>query len=141
MKSPILFHKHQIQFSFRNATHIRSWIISAIKKEKRKPGTINFIFCTDKYLLTLNKKYLRHNTLTDIITFDFSEKNLISGDIYISINRIKENAVMFKTSFNDEINRVIIHGILHLCGYTDKTKSKKKEMKIREDYYLSLRKF
>ena len=96
------------------------------------------MFCTDSYLLTLNKAFLNHNTLTDILTFTLSEKSLsIISEIYISIERVRENAVFFKTSFSHELLRVIIHGILHLCGYSDGTPRQKLKMRSKEDFYLS----
>jgi probable rRNA maturation factor len=102
---------------------------------------INYIFCSDSYLLSLNKGFLKHNTLTDIITFDNSEgTGSMEGEIYISIERVKENATKYDVSFEDELNRVMIHGILHLLGYKDKKPSEKALMRKKEEAYLSLRK-
>jgi len=120
---------------------VTSWICKVITKEKFKEGTINYIFCNDDYLLEKNIKYLNHSTLTDIISFDYTIGKIISGDIFISVERVKENAKIFKTNFIDELHRVMIHGILHYCGYNDKTENEKKLMRSKEDYYLSLRKF
>jgi rRNA maturation RNase YbeY len=101
-------------------------------------GFLNYIFVDDREILVLNKKYLHHSYPTDIITFDYSEPNLVSGDIYISVDTIRYNASKFATSFNNELNRVMIHGLLHLLRYKDKTKNEKTLMRKKEDYYLSL---
>jgi probable rRNA maturation factor len=118
-----------------------SWVSNTIQEENLKEGNINYIFCDDAYLLDKNIKYLKHNTLTDIISFDYTMGKLISGDIFISVERVKENAITFKTAFKDELHRVMIHGVLHYCGYKDKTDADKKLMRSKEDYYLSLRDF
>jgi rRNA maturation RNase YbeY len=110
-----------------------------IKEEGYREGAINFIFCSDKYLHDINVKYLKHNTLTDIVTFDMSEnEDFISGDIYISIERARENAREFGVLLKNEVRRLIVHGILHLAGYGDKTPKEKTVMTQKEDYYLSL---
>lgn len=107
--------------------------------ENKDAGDINFIFCSDTYLLNLNIEYLNHNTLTDIITFNSAENNNeISGDIYISIDRVKENAKNLKITLAKELHRVIIHGILHLCGYKDEIQEDIKIIRKTEDYYLDL---
>ena len=120
---------------------VKDWIVQAILLESFKIDTINYIFCNDDYLLEKNIKYLNHNTLTDVISFDYTLGKLISGDIFISVERVKENAKKFQTSFVDELHRVMIHGVLHYCGYNDKTQEEKKQMRSKEDYYLSLRDF
>ncbi len=117
------------------------WLEKAIISEGSKLGDINYIFCDDAYLLEKNIKYLKHNTLTDIISFDYSVGNVISGDIFISIERVIENAKLFQADFKDELHRVMVHGVLHYCGYHDKTKQEKAQMRAKEDYYLSLRGF
>ena len=104
--------------------------------EGKKTGAVNFIFCDDNTLHQLNVSYLKHDTLTDILTFDFSEGFSVSGDIYISTDRVKENAKLFSQDFNQEIHRVIIHGILHLCGYKDESKNEKATMTEKENFYL-----
>lgn len=109
-----------------------------IKKQKKQCGELHFIFCSDAFLLKLNKEYLGHQTLTDIITFDYSQKKKLSGEIYISIPRVKENSKKFKTPFTNELHRVMIHGVLHLCGYKDKTKAQKEKSREREDACLKL---
>lgn len=106
-------------------------------KEGKQVDTINFIFCTDQYLLELNKKHLNHDTLTDIITFEYNPPGqALLSDIYISIERVRENAVVFKTSFSRELHRVIFHGVLHLCGYKDKKPEESKLMRFKEEEYL-----
>ncbi len=121
--------------------NVKKWISQAINNENYKQEDINYIFCNDDDLLEYNIKYLKHNTLTDIISFDDSIGKVIGGDIYISVQRVEENAKLFEVSFEDELHRVMIHGILHFCGYNDKTESQKKTMRKKEDYYLSLRDF
>lgn len=136
----ILFDTEDIKFTLKNKTQLKQWIISVIKKKKRKTGEIVFIFCSDEHLLTINNEYLNHDTYTDIITFDYSKDNHllpISGDIFISVDRVKENALKFSKSFEEELHRVIIHGVLHLLGYTDKTKKTKAEMTKEEDVCLA----
>jgi probable rRNA maturation factor len=119
-----------------NKTRVKKWIASVIKKEKLKEGQLAYTFCSDKDLLKINKEFLNHDTLTDIVTFDYSEHELISGEIYISADRVKENAEKFGVAFEAELRRVIIHGVLHLCGYGDKTKAEKKLMREKEDAAL-----
>ncbi len=115
------------------------WITNVINNEGFKVGDINYIFCDDSYLYDMNIKYLKHDTLTDIITFPLSSNsNIISGEIYISIDRVKENSLMFKTAFEKELSRVVVHGVLHLLGYDDHSEEDILEMRKKEDYYLSL---
>lgn len=141
MSSSIQFYCENVSYRIRNIKLLRNWIINTAKSENKICDQINFILCSDDYLLDINKKFLNHNYFTDVITFDYSEKNIISGDIYISIDRVKENSRTFSIPTKDELNRVIIHGILHLLGYSDKTPAQKLEMKSKEDFYLSLRTF
>jgi len=115
-----------------------NWIKETIHLEEKSIGDISFIFCSDDYLLEVNKKYLTHDYYTDIITFDYVENDLISGDIFISIDRVKENAKLFSTSVENELNRVLIHGVLHLLGYKDKIKKDKTLMTFKENYYLNM---
>jgi rRNA maturation RNase YbeY len=124
-----------------NSERIKNWIQITIENENRKESGIDFIFCSDKYLYNINFKYLKHKTLTDIISFDYSLGSVLKGEIYISVDRVKENAVLFNANFTDELHRVIIHGVLHLCGYRDKKEEEKRLMRSKEDYYLSLRPF
>jgi len=137
----MIYYNNETDFELKNQKEITNWINAVIKNENHTLVEVSYIFCDDKYLLTLNINYLEHDTLTDIISFDYSVGKQISGDIFISIERIKENANTFKVAFNDELHRVIIHGVLHYCGYKDKTEVDKEEMRSKEDYYLSLRQF
>ena len=120
---------------------LSSWLVSVINSEDYKEGEITYVFCDDDYLLDINVKYLKHNYLTDIISFDYTLGKEVSGDIFISVDRVRENALIYSTSFQDELHRVMVHGILHFCGYNDKTDSEKELMRSKEDYYLSLRTF
>jgi len=115
-----------------------NWIKQVISIEEKRVGDISFIFCSDEYLLDVNRKYLNHDYFTDIITFDDVEGNLINGDIFISVDRVKENSIEFETSFDNEIHRILIHGVLHLLGYKDKVKKDKHLMTEKEDLYLKL---
>ena len=135
-----LFNSETI-FSLDNEENVSSWLSLCISKEGLKEGEINYIFCADDYLMKINLKYLKHNTLTDVIGFDYTMGKLISGDIFISIDRILENSKDFGVSFNDELHRVMIHGLLHFCGYKDKKTEDQTTMRSKEDYYLSLRTF
>jgi rRNA maturation RNase YbeY len=135
----INFFPEGIKFDLKEKRKIRHWMIQAIENEKHRLGAINFIFTSDDILFELNQQYLGHSTLTDIITFDLSEtKTKLEGDIYISIDRAKENAEKFKESVEKEVRRLMIHGVLHLAGYKDKTRAEKAGMRSKEDYYLSL---
>jgi len=129
---------YETDFKLDNEIDISNWIQDAIQLEKHTLGEINYIFCDDSYLLNINKKYLNHDTYTDIISFDYCVGKQINGDIFISIDRVKENAQFFNTAFLNELNRVLIHGVLHYCGYKDKAEADKKIMRSKEDYYLSL---
>lgn len=135
----ISFVNKEITFTLKKKSSVKTWIISSIKTEKKKPGELCFIFCGDNYLLELNKTHLNHNTYTDIITFDYSkETGDISGDIFISIDRVKENAKKFNVAFENELHRVMIHGVLHIMGYKDKGVAAKKKMTQMENKYLKL---
>ncbi len=117
---------------------LRAWITATAKTEGIIPGDINFIFCSDKYLLKFNRKYLNHNTLTDILTFPLMEdESVISGDIYISIERVRENARLYRKPVFNELSRVLIHGILHLLGHSDESEMEKTEMRKLEDFYIA----
>ena len=136
---PIWFFSEGVKYIHPAKEKTRHWIRKIIKLERFLAGEINIIFCSDAYLSEINVKYLKNNMLTDIITFDYSEKKgWIKGDIYISVERAKENAGKFGVSFQEEIDRLIVHGILHLAGYDDKDRKDKKVMTLKEDYYLSL---
>ena len=133
--SNIYFHS-QTDFVLDKEESRREWIKNSIKEEGKQLGEINIIFCDDNNLLEKNKTYLNHNTLTDVITFDYSSQDTISGDIFISVERVLDNSKDFKVTFEHELNRVIIHGHLHLVGYKDKTEEEQKVMRKKEDYYL-----
>lgn len=133
------FHTHEITFrSPVNRTHLGKFINHLFETEKRGLKQLDYIFCDDVYLLTMNQRFLKHDTLTDIITFDLSapEDHFISGEIYISIERVRENALFHKTCFKNEFLRVIFHGALHLCGYKDKSKKDIHIMRAKEEDYL-----
>ncbi len=139
-KASIQFFCEGIDFKLKNSRKTISWVKDSIKAEEKTTGELNFIFCSDNHLLQMNIDYLQHNTFTDIITFDTSEEEgLICGDIFISIDRVMDNAHKFKKEVDNELHRVIIHGVLHLIGYSDKTANKKSIMRRKEDAYLSLR--
>ena len=129
---------YENDFILVDSDEIRIWIEDVIKKEKKTVGDITYIFCDDDYLLERNKEFLNHNTLTDIITFNYCIDNNISSDIMISIDRVKENSTTFENSFNEELKRVMIHGILHLIGYNDKSDKEKELMKEKENFYLNM---
>ena len=138
-KASIRFFTEEIKFELKSKRVLKDWITNTILQEKKRPGAINYIFCNDPYLHSINLRYLNHDFYTDIITFDNSEKSdTISGDIFISIERVKDNAEKFQISLNQELSRVLIHGILHLIGYDDSTTPAAKLMRKKEDYYLSL---
>lgn len=138
----IEFNSADLTFELKNKTKIRAWIDKVIKSEGFVLEQASYVFCSDKFLLKLNKSYLNHTTLTDIITFDLSDKKMmINGELYISIDRIKENAKSFNCTTLHELHRVMIHGILHLCGYKDKTPKDQQEMRALEDHYLSILNF
>lgn len=138
MSKSISFHSEGVDFHLDNEKKIVSWIKKSIKNESKNLGELSYIFCSDDYLLNLNQQYLNHNTYTDIITFDYTEKGVISGDIFISIDRVKENATKYKVNYSIELARVIIHGALHLMGYKDKKPTEKEVMRSKEDFYLTL---
>lgn len=136
----IQFFTEDISFALDEEDKTIAWIDQVLQKDGYKAENINYIFCSDNHLLAMNQQYLNHDTLTDIITFDHSEqtKNL-EADIFISIDRVKENARALKKDFVNELHRVIIHGLLHLFGFKDKTEVEKQEMREKEDACLSLR--
>ncbi len=137
---PIRYFSEQVEFEIKNKRKISNWILSVAKKEKKAIGDLTYVYCSDDYLWSLNQKFLNHKTLTDIITFDYSEGKTLAGEIYISIERVAENAQKFKVGFEDELHRVMIHGILHLAGYKDKRSAQKALMRKKEEACLSLRK-
>jgi len=138
----VSFFEEDITYKLKHKTRLRRWITETIEAEGYRLKELNYIFCSDSYLLQINRQYLNHDTYTDIITFDNSadEKSIV-GDIFISIDRIRENAAKFKVTETDELHRVIIHGALHLLGYDDKKPADKKKMTEKEDFYLNTRTF
>lgn len=129
----------QTEFKLEGAVSKVAWIESVVKKERKILGDLQYVFCSDEFLHGINIQYLNHDTLTDIITFDYTSGDVVSGEVYISIERVKENAESLGNSFEDELDRVIIHGVLHLCGYLDKTAEQKKVMRGKEDACLLVR--
>lgn len=117
---------------------ISNWIQTIVSRETKQLGDITYIFCNDAYILDINQRYLEHDYYTDIITFDYCEENIISGDLFISLDTVKSNSELLKTTFLQELHRVIIHGVLHLCGYKDKTPEDEKIMRAKEDEALLL---
>lgn len=138
MDSCILFNDTTQTLDTDELNLLRSWVISTAKNEGFSVGELSFIFCDDKYLHKINLEFLNHDTLTDIITFDYSSEDEIAGEIYISIDRVNENAKSFNQDTAQEIRRIIIHGVLHLLGSKDKSPEEKTQMTSKEDYYLSL---
>jgi rRNA maturation RNase YbeY len=137
----IQFSSHLTRFKLPNPKRTSAWIEKVVKAEKAKVLSLSYVFCTDKYLLGINQQYLDHDTLTDIITFDYTEpgSRSLDGEIYISIPRVRENAAIVRVDFDTELHRVIIHGVLHLLGYKDKTATAKAEMRRVEERYLGRR--
>jgi len=138
----IEFYSEDTAFEIQNSKAVSVWIGEVIAAEKKELKLLSYIFCSDEYLHKINVEYLNHDTLTDVITFPYGNPDdSIEGDIFISIDRIRDNAKTFKTTFEDELHRVIIHGALHLCGYGDKTEEDAKEMRRKENESLAIRNF
>ena len=135
-KSKVYFFYQGVKSGLQSRTKLKKFIELIFKKEGRPLLSINYIFCTDKALLEINKQFLKHDFYTDIITFDLSESDEIAAEIYISVDRVRDNASLLGVSFKSELHRVIFQGALHLCGYSDKTKDQKAEMRGKEDFYL-----
>lgn len=129
---------YETEFQLDNENDYRLWISKVIALENHNEGEINYIFCNDSYLHKINIEFLNHDTYTDIISFDYCLGKEIHGDIYISVERVKENAINFGVNFNNELARVMVHGILHYCGYKDKTDEEKKLMRLKEEQYMKL---
>ncbi|NRD18550.1 rRNA maturation RNase YbeY [Winogradskyella eckloniae] len=130
---------YETDFNLDNEAYFTNWISNTIQEEHCKEGEIIYVFCSDDYLHKLNVDFLNHDTLTDIISFDYSVGKELHGEIYISVDRVKENALDFNVPFEDELARVIIHGVLHYCGYKDKSEEEEMVMRSKEDYYLGKR--
>jgi probable rRNA maturation factor len=137
MYAAIGYYAENITFSLKKKKVISSWLQEIIRSEKKTARNISYIFCDDSFLLEMNKQYLDHDTYTDTITFDYNEGDEISGDIFISIDRVGENALKFKKPFFDELYRVMCHGMLHLAGYSDTKKQERLDMTAKEGFYLS----
>ena len=135
----IRYFKEDTKFEFKSRALNNKWLKMVTESEIRRIGDINIIFCSDNYILDVNMKYLQHDYFTDIITFDYCEKNRLNGDLFISVDSVRENALFYGTEFSDELNRVIVHGILHLVGYDDHSEEDIAVMRSKEDYYLGLR--
>ncbi|MFK7781576.1 rRNA maturation RNase YbeY [Psychroserpens sp.] len=127
---------YETDFKISNEQNFAVWISEVIASEDCRLGEINYIFCNDNYLHDINLKYLNHDTLTDIISFDYSVGKELHGDIYISVDRVKENAKYFNVEFKEELKRVMVHGVLHYCGYKDKSEEDKSIMRLKEDFYI-----
>ena len=141
MQEPsIQFFNEDVRYVLKNKTEIRLWLVKCAKRNQKKIASLNFIFCSDLFLKKINLQYLNHNYLTDIITFPTSGPGdkIVSGDIYISIDRVKENADTYGVRISDELQRVMVHGLLHLCGHKDKTSKDQLEMRKQEDASLAL---
>jgi rRNA maturation RNase YbeY len=133
----INFYDEGVSVSFKGKKRLAKLLITTLlKMESKEIGDLCFIFCTDDFLLDINRKYLRHDYYTDVITFDYTVDNSVSGDIFISVERVEENAREFGVSFEHELSRVMYHGVLHLCGYKDKSEDEEQKMREKEDFYL-----
>ena len=129
---------YELSFQLDNEECYSQWIQDVIISESKELGEINYIFCDDEYLLNINKQYLDHDYYTDVISFDYTDDYVISGDVFISIDRVKENSTDYKVSFEDELKRVIIHGVLHYCGYSDKSEAEEQFMRNKEEEKIRL---
>ncbi|HTN07242.1 rRNA maturation RNase YbeY [Agriterribacter sp.] len=135
---PINFYFPYRQFGLKRRKELKLFIRSTFKAEKKNLASLQYIFCADDYLLDINRQYLQHDYYTDIITFNLGTEKKIEGEIYISVERVKENTQLMQTSFTEELHRVIFHGVLHLCGHKDKLKNEKQDMRRKEDRLLQL---
>ncbi len=135
----VRYYCEDVKFLFKNKIANNRWLKMVAGSEIKTVGDISIIFCSDNYILDVNIRYLHHDYFTDVITFDYCEGNKLSGDLFISIDSVRENSIEFGTEFDEELHRVIVHGLLHLIGYDDHTPEDQKVMRAKEDYYLSLR--
>lgn len=135
----ISYYFEDTDFIFKRKTKNNKWLRLVAESEIRRIGNISIIFCSDNYILDVNQNYLHHDYFTDIITFDYCEGDKLSGDLFISVDSVKENSIEYGTEFEEELNRVIVHGVLHLIGYDDHTEEDIAMMRKKENYYLSLR--
>ena len=137
-KISIFFISEDVSFDLDHKESFQAWLQKVVSMEEKVIGEISYVFCSDNYLHKINLEYLGHDTYTDIITFDYCVGNVINSDIFISIERVKENGIKFHASFQNELSRVMVHGVLHLLGYSDKSHRDKEVMRAKEDFYLSL---
>ncbi len=135
----IRYFQEDIRFELKQKMLNNRWLKMVAGSEMRRLGAVNIIFCSDNYILDVNMKYLQHDYFTDIITFDYCEKDVLSGDLFISIDSVRENAQFYGTEFADELNRVMVHGLLHLIGYDDHSEADIAVMRQKENYYLEMR--
>lgn len=135
----ISYYFEDTDFTFKGKTLNNKWLRLVAESEIRRVGNVSIIFCSDNYILDINQRYLGHDYFTDIITFDYCEGDRLSGDLFISVDSVRENSIEYGTDFMDELYRVIVHGILHLIGYDDHTEGDIAVMRSKENYYLSLR--
>lgn len=135
----IRYFQEDIRFELKQKMQNNRWLKMVAGSEMRRLGAVNIIFCSDNYILDVNMRYLQHDYFTDIITFDYCEKDILSGDLFISIDSVRENALYYGTEFADELNRVMVHGLLHLIGYDDHTEEETAVMRQKENYYLRLK--
>lgn len=135
----VSYYFEDTDFIFKGKARNNKWLRIVAESEIRRIGDISIIFCSDNYILDVNQRYLGHDYFTDIITFDYCEGDKLSGDLFISVDSVRENAIEYGTEFADELNRVIVHGLLHLIGYDDHTEEEIAEMRAKENYYLSFR--
>jgi rRNA maturation RNase YbeY len=134
----ISFHNEGIKFQFGQKIRHQHWISQYIRHHKKVPGSITFIFTSNKHLRRINREYLKHNYFTDVISFDYSEKRIVSGDVFISVDQVKKNAAIYAVEWEEELRRVMIHGILHLMGYNDREQKEREQMRKLEDEALFL---
>ena len=135
----IRYFQEDIRFELKQKMQNNRWLKMVAGSEMKKLGAVNIIFCSDNYILDVNMKYLQHDYFTDIITFDYCEKDILSGDLFISIDSVRENALFYGADFAEELKRVMVHGLLHLIGYDDHTKEEQATMRAKENYYLQMR--
>jgi probable rRNA maturation factor len=134
----MISYTYKLPFKLVNEKAYSNWVSSVIRSEDKQEGELNYIFCSDDYLVNINIQYLNHDTLTDIISFDYSVGNVLQGDIFISIERVKENAVDYNVLFEEELRRVMIHGVLHYCGYKDKSTKEEVIMRSKEEEKMKM---
>ena len=135
----VRYYTEDIKFEYKNRLLNNRWLQMVAGSEMKSIGDVNVIFCSDNYILDINMRYLQHDYFTDIITFDYCEGNTLSGDLFISIDSVRENSALYGSDFEEELHRVIVHGLLHLIGYDDHTDNDIKMMRSKENYYLNMR--